>query len=61
MQIERKKIDELRLPEKVSYILPSCDASAMNINAKLLSEGPVSETLMETEQLNVTLSLVCYI
>lgn len=51
----------MRLPEKVTYILPSCDASGMKIYAKLLSEGPVGETLLETEQLSVKLSLVCYI
>jgi len=49
----------MRLPEKVTYTLPSCDASAMKIAAKLLSGSLDGQTLLETEQLNVELSMVC--
>ena len=51
----------MRLPEKVTYTLPFCDASAMKIVAKLLSGSLDGETLLETEQLNVKLSMVCEI
>jgi len=57
-KIERRKIDEMRLPEKVTYTLPSCDASAMKIAAKLLSGSLDGQTLLETEQLNVELSMI---
>ena len=57
-QIERQKIDEMRLPEKVTYTLPSCDASVMRIATRLLSENPDGEILLETEPLNANLSLV---
>ena len=54
--MERKKIDEMKLPEKLTYSLPTSDASSMKIFAKLLSGN--FETLLETEQLRVNLSLV---
>jgi len=57
-KIERRKIDEMRLPEKVTYTLPSCDASAMKVVAKLLSGSPDEKILLETEQLNVKLSMI---
>jgi len=53
--VERKKIDEMKLPEKLTYTLPTSDASSMKIFAKLLSGS--FETLLETEQLKVNLSL----
>ena len=46
----------MKLPEKLTYTLPTSDASSMNIFAKLLSGS--SETLLETGQLKVNLSLV---
>ena len=49
----------MRLPEKVTYTLPSCDASAMKIVAKLLSGSLSGENLLETEELNVKLAMVC--
>jgi len=55
-RVERKKIDEMKLPEKLTYTLPTSDASSMKIFAKLLSGS--FETLLETEQLKVNLSLV---
>ena len=30
-QIERRKIDEMQIPEKVTFTLPFCDASVMKI------------------------------
>ena len=47
----------MKLPEKLTYTLPTSDASSMKIFAKLLS-GSFEETLLETEQLKVNLSLV---
>lgn len=57
-QVERKKIDEMKLPEKLTYTLPSSDASSMKIFAKLLSGSFETRTLLETEQLKVNLSFV---
>ena len=54
--MERKKIDEMKLPEKLTYTLPTSDAFSMNISAKLLSGS--FETLLATEQLKVNLSWV---
>lgn len=54
-RVERKKIDEMTLPEKLTYTLPSSDASCMKLFAKLLSGS--FQTLLETEQLKVNLSL----
>lgn len=56
LQVERRKINEMKLPEKLTFTLPPCDASFMKIVTKLLSES--HESLLETEQLNVNLSLV---
>lgn len=58
LQVERRKIDEMRLPEKITYTLPPCDATSMKVVTKLLNETLTGETLLETEQLNVQLSLV---
>ena len=55
-QVERKKIDQMKLPEKLTYTLPTSDASSMKMFAKLLNGS--FETLLETEQLKVNLSLV---
>lgn len=48
----------MRLPEKVTYTLPPCNASTMKVVTKLLSESLGGDTLLETEQLNVPLSIV---
>lgn len=56
LQVERRKIDQMKLPEKLTYTLPPCDASSMAIVTRLLTDS--HETLLETEQLNVYLSLV---
>ena len=58
MQVERRKIDEMRLPEKITYTLPPCDASTMKIVTKMINESLTGETLLETGQLNVQLSVV---
>lgn len=55
-QIERRKIDEMKLPEKIAYTLPHCNATSMKTVARLLNES--HETLVETEQLDVKLSMV---
>ena len=55
LQVEKIKIDEMRLPEKLTYTLPPCNASTMKVVTKLLSESVVGETLLETQQLNVPL------
>ena len=52
------KIDEMRLPEKVTYTLPPCNASNMKVVTKLFSESLGGDNLLETEQLNVPLSIV---
>ena len=57
-QIERRKIDEMRIPEKVTFTLPFCDASAMRLIAKLLSESIHGEVLLETERLEASFSSV---
>ena len=48
----------MRLPEKITCTLPLCDSSTMKIVTKLLDETLTGETLLETGQLNVQLSLV---
>ena len=59
-QIERSKIDEMRIPEKVTFTLPSCDASVMRLTTKLLKQSDAVEVLLETEQLRASLPLVSY-
>ena len=59
-QIERCKIDEMRIPEKVTFTLPSCDASVMRLTTKLLKQSDDVEVLLETEQLRASLPLVSY-
>ena len=54
-QVERKKIDEMKLPEKLPYTLPTSDASSIKIFAKLSSGN--FKTLLKTEQLKVNLSV----
>ena len=54
-QIERRKIDEMKLPEKLTFTLPLSNATSMKIATILSTE---SETLLETDQLEVKLLLV---
>ena len=58
MQVDRRKIEEMRLPEKITFTLPPSDASFMKVKAKLIDENTDNEILLETEQLHVPLSLV---
>ena len=58
MQVDRRKIEEMRLPEKITFTLPPCDASFMKVKAKLIDENSDNEILLETEELHVPLSLV---
>ena len=58
MQVDRRKIEEMRLPEKITVTLPPCNASFMKVKAKLIDENSDNEILLETEQLHVPLSLV---
>ena len=58
MQVDRRKIEEMRLPEKITFTLPPCDASFMKVKAKLIDENSDNEILLETEQLHVPLTLV---
>ncbi|KAJ7382363.1 hypothetical protein OS493_035423 [Desmophyllum pertusum] len=54
-QIEKKKIDEMKLSENVVFTLPSCDASIMKVVAELMDED--RNPLFETGELNVELSM----
>ena len=58
MQVDRRKIEEMRIPEKITFTLPPSDASFMKVKAKLIDENSDNEILLETEQLHVPLSLV---
>ena len=58
MQVDRRKIEEMRLPEKITFTLPPSDASFMKVKARLIDENSDNEILLETEQLHVPLSLV---
>ena len=58
MQVDRRKIEEMRLPEKTTFTLPPCDASFMKVKAKLIDENSDNEILLETEELHVPLTLV---
>ena len=58
MQVDRRKIEEMRLPEKITFTLPPCDASFMKVKAKLIDENSDNDILLETEQLHVPLALV---
>ena len=58
MQVDRRKIEEMRLPEKITVTLPPSNASFMKVKAKLIDENSDNEILLETEQLHVPLSLV---
>ncbi len=53
LQVERRKIDEMKFPEKIPFTLPPCDASSMKIVTRLSSDS--YKTLLETEQLKVDL------
>ena len=50
----------MRIPEKVTFTLPSCDASVMRLTTKLLKQSDDVEVLLETEQLRASLPLVSY-
>ncbi|CAH3155961.1 unnamed protein product [Pocillopora meandrina] len=52
-QVERRKIDQMRLAEKVTCILPICDASIVKIEGKLLSEN--GDMILEMRELDVDL------
>ncbi|KAM7434819.1 hypothetical protein ABFA07_015144 [Porites harrisoni] len=56
-KVDRRKIEEMRLPEKITFTLPPCDASFMKVKAKLIDENSDNEILLETEQLHVPLTL----
>lgn len=58
--VERCKIDEMRIPEKVTFTLPSCDASVMRLTTKLLQKQShdVEVVLLETGQLSASLLLI---
>ena len=58
MQVDRRKIEEMRLPEKITFTLPPCDASFMKVKTKLIDENSDNAILLETEQLHVPLTLV---
>ena len=51
-------MDEMRLPEKVSFTLPKSDASSMQAVVKVLKGNLDGETLLQTEQLTLPLSMV---
>ena len=55
-QIERIKIDQFTLPEKLTYTLPHGSVSSLKISVKLTSER--DELLLETEQLEINLASV---
>ena len=55
-QIERKKIDQFTLPEKLTYTLPHGRVASLKISVILNSER--DELLLETEQLEVNLPSV---
>ena len=51
----------MRIPEKVTFTLPNCDASVMRLTTKLLQkQSDDVEVLLETEQLSASLPLVSY-
>ena len=51
-------MDEMRLPEKVTFTLPKSDASSMQAVVKVLKGNLDGETLLKTEQLTFSLSMV---
>ena len=51
-------MDELRIPEKVTFSLPKSDASSMEVSVKLTKEDVKEETLVKTEKLTLSLSMV---
>ena len=58
LQVERIKVDEMRLPEKVTFTLPKSDASSMQAVVTVLNENLDGETLLKTEHLTLTVSMV---
>ncbi|CAH3190380.1 unnamed protein product [Porites evermanni] len=56
-KVDRRKIEEMRLPEKMTFSLPPSDASFMKVKAELIDES-ANEIILETEQLKVPLSLL---
>ncbi|KAM7449394.1 hypothetical protein ABFA07_002760 [Porites harrisoni] len=57
-KVDRRKIEEMRLTEKMSFTLPPSNASFMKVKATLIDENSENEILLETDQLNVPLSLL---
>ncbi|XP_068752980.1 uncharacterized protein [Montipora capricornis] len=57
-KVERIKVDEMRLPEKVTFTLPKSDASSMQAVVTVLNGNLDGETLLKTEQLTLTVSMI---
>ncbi|KAJ7382369.1 hypothetical protein OS493_035429 [Desmophyllum pertusum] len=38
-QVERRKIDQMKLPEKITYTLPPSNATSMKMTTRLLNES----------------------
>ena len=51
-------MDEMRIPEKVTFSLPQSDASRMEVSAKLVKKDVTNEILLTTEKLTLSLSVV---
>lgn len=52
-EIERKKVDHMKMAENVVITMPVSDASKMNVKGKLLNE--VGEMILEIEEMTVNL------
>lgn len=52
-EVERRKVDHMRLAENVTCTLPSSDASTMKVKGKLLSEN--GDMILEMGELDVDL------
>ncbi|KAL9969795.1 hypothetical protein ACROYT_G022054 [Oculina patagonica] len=55
-QVDRRKIDEMKLAENKVFTLPSCNASIMKLVGKLMTVD--KQVLLETGELNVKLSML---
>ena len=58
LQIERKKVDHMKLAENVVFTLPVSDASKMTVEGNLLNED--GEMILEIGAMNVNLIKVNY-
>lgn len=58
-QVERKKIDQMKLAESFLCTMPKSDASTMIVEAKLINEK--QEIILEMGELNVGLLTVSYL